>query len=226
MVEASREASALASALSALLSSPPDQLAKSARAVSRAADDAEIAAAETVDVAARRALMEQVDAARGAATAAREQAKRVALEKGRDKLLGTDTEKENKNGSSKGAAADIAKDINDGLRRITAVVKEEVDRSRAAGEVVEESGRRLRMTRDRHGTYGEGLSSGASTLGDLKRTELVANVIVAAGVLFFSIVAAYVVNKKLSNSNTATFLVRPAMKVVLAPVRLVSRFFR
>lgn len=217
------EATVLAAALSAMLTAPADELARYARIVLRAADDVEVAAAETVDAAVRHALMEQVDAARGAAASAREQARWTALANGRKKLLEGAVEPKRE---EEGAAAVIAKEINDGLRRVTAVVQEEVERSRAAGGVVDESGRRLRMTRDQHVRYGDKLRSGAGTLTELKRVDMVANGAVILSFLFFFLVTGYVVSQRLTNSNTATYLVKPLAKIVFAPVRFMAKLVR
>lgn len=220
------EAAALEAALSALLSSTLSggALARQARALSRAADDAEVAAAECADAASRRALMEQVDAARGAAVEARRQARISALSAHREELMegavGDDMPRKDREA---GVPAGLAKDINDGLRRATAIVSEEVGRSEAAGRVVDESSRRLRRTRDQHGRYGESLGSGAKTLSELRRTDLIANIAVVLSFAVFFFVAAYVAHRRVSSSNTATFLVRPAAKIVFTPVRIMVR---
>lgn len=222
-VVSTTEATALAAALSEMLTAPADELARHARIVSRAADDVEVAAAETADASVRHALMEQVDAARGAAASAREQARWSALANGRKKLLEGALQRKQEDD---GAAAVIAREINDGLRRVTAVVQEEVERSRAAGGVMDESGRRLRMTGDQHVRYRDKLRSGAGTLSELKRVDLVASVAVILSFLFFFLVTGYVVSRRLANSNTATYLVRPMARIVYAPVRVMVKLFQ
>lgn len=225
----STEAAALQQALSTLLCSTLSggALARQARALSRAADDAEIAATECSDTTKRRALMEQVDTARGAAVQARLQARASAITARHDELLeGAATKDDAFQKDSDGAAAGLAKEINDGLRRATAVITEEVGRSRAAGMVVEESSRRLRMTRDQHGRYGETLGSGAGTLSELKRSDLIANIAVVLSFALFFFVAAYVAQRRISTSNTATFVVRPIVKIAFAPVRIMARIVK
>lgn len=219
------ESTALSAALSSLLNCPPTQLARYARLVSRAADDAEVAAAETSDPSTRHALMEQVDVARGAALTARNQARQAALAHDRHALLQNPARPNDTDPSDSAQTAHVAREINDGLRRVTALVKEQVDRSRAAGGVLDESSRRLRMTRDRHASYGHVLASGAATLKDLKTVDLIANVAVLVSFVFFFLVAGYVVNRRLARSNTVVFIVRPAVKIVTAPVRLANAAF-
>lgn len=218
------EAVALQQALSTLLSSSLSggPLARQARALSRAADDAEVAAAECRDIKHRLALMEQVDAARGAAAQARVHARASALAATRDELL-AGAEPDDPFQRDAGAAAGLAEEINDGLRRTTAVVSDEVGRSQATGLVLDESSRRLRRTRDQHGRYGETLRSGFATLSELKRSDVVANIAVVLSFALFFIVAAYVAHGKISRSNMATFLIRPAAKIAFAPVRILAR---
>ncbi|CDF33604.1 unnamed protein product [Chondrus crispus] len=81
------------------------------------------------------------------------------------------------------------------------------------------------MTRDQHGRYGEKLGGGRDTLREIRNTERKANVIVVACVVLFFVVAVFVARRKVVNSNTATFLVRPMMRIVFAPVRIASRVF-
>lgn len=177
-----------------------------------------------MDASTRHNLMEQVNGARAAATEARLQARATALASKRSDLLEALPRRERETGKEPGSAASLAAEINASLRRATAVVAEEVGRSNAAGNVVEESSRRLRMTRDQHGRYGDTLASGGETLGQIRRTKRVANVAVGVSFFVFFAVAFFVARKRVVNSNLATFVVRPTMKVVFAPVRILGRF--
>lgn len=76
---------------------------------------------------------------------------------------------------------------------------------------------------DEHGRYGETLGSGASVLSDLKRSDRVANLAVVLSFALFFFVAAYVAHRCISRSNTVTFLVRPAAKIVFAPIRIIAK---
>lgn len=124
-----------ARALSALPpSAPAASLRAALRAVDRAADDAE-AAADEADGGAAAALAAAVADARGAAALARDAAQCAAREElraGRRLLLdGGDAGR----GDGGTGAAKVAEDINAGLRRATGIVQEELDRTRATGDV-------------------------------------------------------------------------------------------
>lgn len=100
------------------------------RAAARAADEAEIAALEGHDQAERRAALSALSAAREQIAAARSDLRsRITAE--REQVLARDQPA----AASTGAAAQAARDINDGLRRATAVLSGELERTRAAGNV-------------------------------------------------------------------------------------------
>lgn len=219
------EANALEAALQALNHPPdPTHLAPLSRAVIRAADDLELVAEETANRTTRKKLLIQVAHARKDVAAARKLARQAALTVDRTKLL--EGVPEISKNETETDAAKVAREINDSLRRTTAIVSEEVDRSRAAGNVIDESTRRLRMTRNQHGRYGESLSSGAVTLKSIRRSEMVANLLIVLSFAFFFLAAAYVTKQRLANSNISTFVLRPSMKVASLPVRILAWMVR
>lgn len=85
---------------------------------------------------------------------------------------------------------------------------------------MDQSSSRLRSTRDQHKTYAGKLGSGAQTLSELRWAERKANLVLGVSIAVFFIVALLVTQKRLANSNTATFIVRPAMTLATFPVRV------
>jgi hypothetical protein len=96
-------------------------------------------------------------------------------------------------------------------------------------QIVDDSSRRLRKTLEVHRDYGDHVRSGSGTLRDLKREELKANIAIGVCSFIFFCVAAYVAHKRIATSNTATFIVRPAVQTVALPFRIlraIARAFR
>lgn len=193
------------------------QIPHLARIVTRATDDLELRTLETTDTTLRQNYLSQISHARTCVRAARQKARDLAHETEREQLL-PDTDVP----QPQGAAASIAGEINDRLRRTTAVVTDEISRSRAAGDVISESSRRLRMTKTQHGRYGEALLSGGETLKSIRRTDVIANVLLILSFVLFFVIAAHITRRKVVNSNIAAFIVRPGVRVASAPVRLVA----
>jgi hypothetical protein len=113
----------------------PAPLRAALRALDRAADDAE-AAADEAGAADADALAGAVEEARVAADSARAAAKSAAradVRAGRRHLLfeGADVGRE----EGGAVAAKVAEDITAGLRRVTGIVQEELDRTVASGDV-------------------------------------------------------------------------------------------
>lgn len=133
----SPELASLQSARAALCALPAGSdapMRAALRAVDRAADDAE-AAADEARGGARAELLRAVEEARAATVAVRAAAKgkaredvrngkRVQLFEGRDEKEGGADE-----------ASKVAEDITAGLRRVTGIVQEELDRTQATGDV-------------------------------------------------------------------------------------------
>jgi hypothetical protein len=94
------------------------------------------------------------------------------------------------------------------------------------GQIVDDSSRRLRQTRDVHRGYGAHLDSGAETLHTLKREERNANIFLACCFLAFFVVAFYVAQRRIVNSNTATYIVSPAYRVATFVPRRAMRIAR
>lgn len=228
----------------------PYVLVAAARNVTSIADDAELTAWETSDHESRTKLLRKVQDARMAADSARQTARNYSLTATRESLLGNmrsdgkygdDTSTVNKKESNNGFpsasrshlnrvgdepisdTARLARDINDTLRRTTAVVAEEVARSRAAGDVVEDSSRRLARTRDQHVTLGASLRQGSKTLHRLRTSETLANAVVIVSFAIFFITAGYVISRRLRSSLVVSVVVRPATSAVLYPFALVYR---
>ncbi|KAI0566197.1 lipase [Gracilaria domingensis] len=201
----------------------PTTLASCSRTVARAADDLELVCEETVDPSLSAQLNSYVDRARQAVKTARRNARAAALKADRTALIEPPTVDQKE---FEGSAERLAAEINDALRATAAVVSEEIQRSKVAGDVVEESTRRLRRTTDQHGVYADGIVSGASTLKSIRRTDLVANLVLVLCFALFFVAAAYVTNRRIQNSNIATFIVRPTYKIVSLPLRITSWVFK
>lgn len=199
------------------------QLIAAARAVSLAADDAEFAATESSDAAFRKTLNDQVSLARVAASNARFQARNAALNvKRQDLLSSADLPLDKKDDNEMTEATRIAAQINDGLRRATAIVSEEINRSKATANVLDHSSKRLRSTRDQHKSYGSSLQSGSRTLSQLKRSEKMANIAIVVCVILFFWAAGHIAKKRITDGNVANFVVKPIFKTFTAPFRIVS----
>lgn len=213
-------------ALVALPATPSADLRAALRAVDRAADDGEAAISE-VSGGAAAALSSAVASARAAANAARSGARRAAREEvaagRRAELL--DGGDEDKRGREEGAAK-VADDITAGLRRVTGIVQEEIDRTVATAGVVDDSSRVLGKTRDVHVGYGEGIDSGAETLQMLMRDEKRANCFLGTCFVAFFLVAVFIAHRRVSKSNTATFIVRPIYRVATFVPRKFARISR
>lgn len=266
----------------------PSVIAAAARAVTRAADEAELSALETSDRPQRAQLLYRVARARTAAKNARETARQHSLARSRDALFmppgaavavaaatgafgaapgnaGNDARAGGGMGTVSGVNAEqggdrlhgasnpvagglppnlrqtllssppgatrrpasqtesLAHDINDALRRTSAVVADEVARSRAAGSIVDLSTQRLRSTRDQHGMTQGALRRGGKTLRHLRTSEALANVVVILSFGIFFVVAGYVASRRLRSSIVASVIIRPAAKVAFAPVDIVLR---
>jgi len=191
----------------------------SVRAAARAADDVEVEALEASGERAREALLNAVRGAREEISAVRDELRRSASSQRADLLEGK-SEREESEGD--GAAAAVAKDINESLRRSTGIVNEEVARTTATGRVINESGRTMRKTRDKHRTYGAGLREGKGTLSELRRAEKNANYVLAASFILFGLVVAFVVSRRLQRSTAAAILVRPMLKLMKQGKKLIS----
>jgi hypothetical protein len=87
-------------------------------------------------------------------------------------------------------------------------------------QIVDDSSRRLRQTRDTHRGYSSYVESGAETLHSLRREERRANFAIAICFAVFFLVAAYVTQRRIANSNTATYIVKPALRVITLPARV------
>lgn len=213
-------------ALAALPATPSADLRAALRAVDRAADDGEAAISE-VSGGVAAALSSAVASARAAADAARSGARRAAREEvaagRRAELL--DGGDEDERGGEEGAAK-VAEDITAGLRRVTGIVQEEIDRTVATGGVVDDSSRVLGKTRDVHVGYGEGIDSGAETLQMLVRDEKRANCFLGTCFVAFFLVAVFIAQRRVSKSNTATFIVRPIYRVATFVPRRFARISR
>lgn len=220
-----REATALMNALNNLnAAASPAQLASLSRRVSRAADDLELVCEETSDTALFKQLSSYILRAREAVKSARIKARQAALNADRNALIQPPPQSELH--SQQGTAGRLAAEINDALRRTAAIVGEEIQRSNVAGDVVEESTRRLKLTRNQHVTYGETVTSGQSTLKSIRRTELFANFVVVLCFALFFVAAAYVANRRLQNSNINAFIVRPTVNIASTPFRITAWLFR
>lgn len=234
--------------LAAISPPEPKELAKAARAVTGAADESELNALETRDRELRALMLRRVQEGRIAAHNARKKAREVAMKKARNalftdegdvdlsknrfaKLLPADIVNEhrakyaNKSHDSSltattttSAAQQINQDINDSLRRTSALVANEVERSRAAGNVVADSTRTLARTRDQYHKMSSSIKSGGKTLGRLSRTETRANVLIALSFAFFFIVVGYVVSYRLRHSLVTTVILRPTAAAVSYPI--------
>jgi hypothetical protein len=93
-------------------------------------------------------------------------------------------------------------------------------------QIVDDSSRRLRKTLEVHRDYGDHVRSGSGTLRDLKREELKANIAIGVCSFIFFCVAAHVAHKRITTSNTATFIVRPAVRTVALPFRVLRAIAR
>lgn len=189
----------------------PDPLRECRRALVLA-DGVEVRALECEDG-------EEGEKLRGLAVAARSVVGKVRGEV-RDGLLGVRVEE--RAVEEGGEAGRVARDINESLRRSAGVVAEEVARSGAVGGVVDGSSRRLRMVRDTQRGYGDVVKDGAGVLSGLRRTDIVANVVIVLSFIIFFAVAAYVARRRVAGSNIATFVVRPVLWVATAPARVLS----
>lgn len=228
----------------------PHALAAAARNVTRIADEAELTAWETSDRDQRAVLLNQVQTARVAAHTARQTARHYSLTASRDALLG-DIASDGRIGphgrdsneagckneppgfpsaytkstrnEGKSETVRLAHDINDTLRRTTAVVADEVARSRAAGAVVDDSSRVLSRTHDRHVNIGTSLRDGGKTLRRLRTSEALANAVVVISFAIFFLTAGYVASRRLRSSFIASVVVRPAASIVYYPVAALVR---
>ncbi|CAN8063176.1 unnamed protein product [Agarophyton chilense] len=198
-------------------------LASFARAVARAADDLDLVCEETTDPSLSTQLSSYIERARLAVSTARKNARAAALKADRAALIEPPTLEQSE---SQGTAGRLAAEINDALRATAAVVNEEIQRSRVAGDVVDESTRRLKMTSDQHSVFADDIVSGRSTLKSIRRTDLLANLVLVLCFALFFVVAAYVANRRLQNSNIATFVVRPTYKVASLPLRVTAWLFK
>jgi hypothetical protein len=70
------------------------------------------------------------------------------------------------------------------------------------------------------------LESGSETLRDLQQMERRANMAITVCCFIFFCVAAYVAHKRVTTSNTATYIVRPAMQAVAMPFRILGAGIR
>lgn len=197
----------------------PYPLAAAARNVTRMADEIELIAFETGNIREREGLLNSVATARKEVRNARQIARERALEASRNALFtlhsGVDSmsskfsnggdkdvsgsTKKNSMTLSNGPRKDASRlvnDINETLRRATAVVSDEVARSQATGAVFDESTRKLRMTKDQHIELSGSLGQGTKILRRLHLSEFMANSIVIASFAFFFLVAAYVLSNK------------------------------
>lgn len=236
MQSASDSASHALSAAIASLDVPPTDPhahAHAARRVSRLADDAELTALETPDPTLRASLLNQVSAARRVAASARQSARQRALSESRNALLPPDVvaaaankSLSGKDGNSSSPAADIAADINAALRRATAVISDEVARSRAAGSVLSDGTRRLEQTSSQHTRMSNAFQHGGRTLRKLRTSELMANVAVVLSFAFFFIAAAYVASRRLGSSTLVTVAIKPGLAVARAPFHVVRAAWR
>lgn len=93
-------------------------------------------------------------------------------------------------------------------------------------KIVDDSSRRLKQVRDVHRGYGSHLDSGAETLHILNREERNANLFLAFCFLSFFLVALYVSQRRIGNSNTVTFLVKPAFRTATMPFRVLMAIVR
>lgn len=210
---------ALDAAISRLEQTPadPHALASAARTLTRLADEAELTALETSDYASQTALLRRVQAAKVAAHTARKSARQQALKTSRTTLLPSTTPEVSK------SVSQLTQDINDTLRRTTHAVADEVSRSRAAGDVVQDSTNILTKTKYQHDVLGSGIGSGKRTLQKLKRSETAANFVVLISFAFFFAVAGYVASQKLRSSFVASGVFRPAASAVKLPFAAVFR---
>jgi hypothetical protein len=71
-----------------------------------------------------------------------------------------------------------------------------------------------------HLGYGEYVDSGTETLHSLRRDERRANFAIAICFAAFFLVATYVTQRRIANSNTATYIVSPVLRTVLFPARV------
>lgn len=201
---------ALGKALEAL---QRDASASTLRNAKRATDDAEVAALELGD-ADRVALLKLVHDARKRMMATRAALRKAAVEKRAELLQGGIDEKSK-------AAASIARDINDALRRATGAVTHEVSRSHAAANVVGSSARTLRATRDKHVQYGAGLKEGRGTLMALKRAERHARFTLYLSLAVFTLVVLWVLWRRWNASYSAAIL----RVATVGPLKIVTRAF-
>lgn len=234
--------------LAAISPPEPKELAKAARAVTGAADESELNALETRDRELRALMLRRVQEGRIAAHNARKKAREVAMKKARNALFTDEGDVDlsknrfanllpaeivnehrakyaNKSHDSSltgtnrtSVAQQINQDINDSLRRTSALVANEVQRSRAAGNVVADSTRTLARTRDQYHKMSSSINSGGKTLGRLSRTETRANILVALSFAFFFIVVGYIITYRLRTSFVTTAILRPTATVMSYPI--------
>lgn len=234
--------------LAAISPPEPKELAKAARAVTGAADESELNALETRDRELRALMLRRVQEGRVAAHNARKKAREVSMKKARNALFTDDGDFDlSKNRFAKllpedivnehrakygnttddlsltattktSAAQQINHDINDSLRRTSALVANEVERSRAAGNVVADSTRTLARTRDQYHKMSSSIKSGGKTLGRLSRSETRANLMVGLSFAFFFLVVGYVVSYRLRHSLVTTAILRPTATAVSYPI--------
>lgn len=80
-------------------------------------------------------------------------------------------------------------------------------------QIVDDSSKRLRQTRDVHKGYKDHLDSGAETLRMLQREERNANIFLALCFFAFFFFAFYIAQRRVANSNTSAYIVTPIYRV-------------
>lgn len=125
-----------------------------------------------------------------------------------------------------GTNAKLMREITEGLGRTTRVLRGEVERSQATGEVVGVSGKRLRNVRDLQVGYSGVVGEGRGTLRMVVLKEKGWSV--AFGVLVAVFLGLWLLTfwKWSQRSNVSTFLVRPATRTVLFFGRLTGKVVR
>jgi hypothetical protein len=90
-------------------------------------------------------------------------------------------------------------------------------------QIVDDSSKRLRQTRDVHKGYVEHLDSGAETLRMLQREERNANIFLALCFFAFFFFAFFIAQRRIANSNTSTYIVSPMYRAVTFIPRRMGR---
>ena len=93
--------------------------------------------------------------------------------------------------------AQKSSEITDGLRRLNRIVNQELERSSGTLALLSDSSRKIHDTHQQHKQYSETVGEAKNVLSKLRKRDRTDQVLMIIGLLFFIVVVAYIVRKRL-----------------------------